>query len=84
MPFEYKFYGKIGENKMKDITIISSEEKELLVKNASLAMATANIIMSKTDKIDGNNIIVDRKEWNSLVWAVKALTELILEPEDNH
>ena len=50
---------------MKDITIISSEEKEILVKNASLAMATANIIMSKTDKIDGNNIIVDRKEWNS-------------------
>ena len=69
---------------MKDVTIISSEEKEILVKNASLAMATANMIMSKTDKIDGNNIIVDRKEWNSLVWAVKALTEVILEPEDNH
>ena len=47
------------ENKMKDVTIISSEEKEILVKNASLAMATANMIMSKTDKIDGNNIIVD-------------------------
>ena len=69
---------------MKDVTITSSEEKEVLVKNASLAMAITNTIMSKTDKIDGNNIVVDRKEWSSLVWAVKALTEVILEPEDNH
>lgn len=68
---------------MKDVTIITSEEKEELVKNASLAMATANMIMSKTDKIDGNNIIVDRKEWNSLVWAIKKLAEVILEPEEN-
>lgn len=68
---------------MKDVTIITSEEKEELVKNASLAMATANMIMSKTDKIDGNNIIVDRKEWSSLVWAVKKLAEVILEPEEN-
>lgn len=68
---------------MKDVTIITSEEKETLVKNASLAMATANMIMSKTDKIDGNNIIVDRKEWSSLVWAVKKLAEVILEPEEN-
>lgn len=75
---------RLEENKMKDVTIISSEEKEILVKNASLAMATANMIMSKTDKIDGNNIIVDRKELNSLVLVVKALTEVILEPEDNH
>lgn len=69
---------------MKDVTIISSEEKEILVKNASLAMTTANMIMSKTDKIDGNNIVVDRKEWSYLVWAVKKLAEVILEPEDNH
>lgn len=68
---------------MKDVTIISSEEKEILVKNASLAMTTANMIMSKTDKIDGNNIVVDRKEWSSLVWAVKKLAEVILEPEEN-
>lgn len=68
---------------MKDITIITSEEKEVLVKNASLAMATANMIMSKTDKSDENNIIVDRKEWSSLVWAVKKLAEVILEPEEN-
>lgn len=56
---------------MKDITIISSEEKESLVKNVSLAMATTNMIMGKIDKVDKNNIIIDRKEWNSLVWAVK-------------
>lgn len=68
---------------MKDVTIITSEEKEELVKNASLAMATANMIMSKTDKIDGDNIIVDRKEWSSLVWAIKKLAEVILEPEEN-
>ena len=68
---------------MKDVTIITSEEKEELVKNASLAMATANMIMSKTDKIDGDNIIVDRKEWSSLVWAIKNLAEVILEPEKN-
>ena len=66
---------------MKDITIITSEEKEVLVKNASLA--TANMIMTKTDKSDENNIIVDRKEWSSLVWAVKKLAEVILEPEEN-
>lgn len=68
---------------MKDVTIITSEEKEVLVKNASLAMATANLIMNKTDKVDENNIIVDRKEWNSLVWAVKRLAEVILAPEEN-
>ena len=68
---------------MKDVTIITSEEKEILVKNASLAMATANMIMNKTDKVDENNIIIDRKEWNSLAWAVKKLAEVILEPEEN-
>lgn len=39
--------------------------------------------MTKTDKCDENNIIVDRKEWSSLVWAVKKLAEVILEPEEN-
>ena len=74
---------RLEDIKMKDITIITSEEKEVLVKNASLAMATANMIMTKTDKSDENNIIVDRKEWSSLVWAVKKLAEVILEPEEN-
>ena len=69
--------------KMKDVTIISVEEKEDLVKNASLAMAAMNMIMSKIDRVDGNNIIIDRNEWNSLAWSVKKLSEIILEPEES-
>ena len=68
---------------MKDVTIISVEEKEDLVKNASLAMAAMNMIMSKIDRVDGNNIIIDRNEWNSLAWSVKKLSEIILEPEES-
>ena len=68
---------------MKDVTIISSEEKEVLVKNASLAMAITNTIMSNADKTDNNTIIVDKKEWDHLVWAVKRLAEVILEPKEN-
>ena len=42
LAIEYRFYGKIGENKTKDITIISSEEKEILVKVSQLRTVVHN------------------------------------------